>query len=207
MKHLLTATMLLGFVCSANAAFIDNRTYTTDTSSGLDWLDLTETINVSYDTVSSQLGIGGLYNGWRYATGVEFNTLISNWTGTTVTSLTAINYFSEGSDSIDGLVQLLGNTYLANPSNNPNLMNYSSGFIADVRSNSRQYIARVLDQSELISVSDYGAARATFLERDVSRAFIASYLVRSTVTVSETSSLYLLIIGFFGLFSAARRNI
>jgi len=70
---------LLGAVCAcltvisvnANAAIIDNTTYTTDTASGLDWLDLTETVGRTYDDISSKFGSGQEFDGWRYATLLE----------------------------------------------------------------------------------------------------------------------------------------
>ena len=60
-----------------NAAFIDNNTYTTDTVSGLDWLDITATINRSYDDINSQLS--SEFFGWRYATTPEVYTLWNNF--------------------------------------------------------------------------------------------------------------------------------
>jgi len=77
---------LLGAVCaclavfsfSANAALlsVDLNTsgdglITRDDSTGLDWLDLTETNNTSRNYVLTQLGSGGLFDGWRYATSAE----------------------------------------------------------------------------------------------------------------------------------------
>jgi len=44
---------------------------TQDTETGLEWLDLTETVGMSYNSVTSELGDGGLFEGWRYATAVE----------------------------------------------------------------------------------------------------------------------------------------
>ncbi len=63
-----TAAIALVLSTSAHAAIIDHGNYTTDTSSGLDWLDLTETIDMTYAEVTAQLGPGGSLQGWRYAT-------------------------------------------------------------------------------------------------------------------------------------------
>jgi len=79
MKKSLVGTLLIGLSQSANAVFVDNSTYLTDTSSGLDWLDVTATIRMSYEDVSVQFGKGGLFDGYRYATGDEFNDLIAHW--------------------------------------------------------------------------------------------------------------------------------
>lgn len=50
---------------SATANLIDNGTYTTDTSTGLDWLDLSATANATYASAESN------NLGWRYATNAE----------------------------------------------------------------------------------------------------------------------------------------
>jgi len=67
---LITATIAIASA-NANAALIDNNFYTTDSGSGLDWLDVTATKGLSYDYVSSQFGAGEEFAGWRYATDVE----------------------------------------------------------------------------------------------------------------------------------------
>lgn len=64
---LASATTALILSTSVNAALIDNGNITTDTETGLDWLDITESTNLSYNYVSSQFGVGGQFEGWRYA--------------------------------------------------------------------------------------------------------------------------------------------
>jgi hypothetical protein len=58
------------FVNVANAVFIDNDSYTTDTESGLDWLDWTATVNVSE---SNALTANASY---RLATDLELRNLL-----------------------------------------------------------------------------------------------------------------------------------
>jgi len=121
--------MKIGVLCSSlfvmpvSAEIIDNGTYTTDTVGGLDWLDLTESTGRSFDYVSTQFGVGGEFEGWRYATGEEFNILINNYTGSThhINDYTQ-HYYGDG--VLDGLVSLLGNT---GSSSSP----YSYGKIGD----------------------------------------------------------------------------
>jgi hypothetical protein len=71
----------IGFILSvstlANATLIDNGDYTTDTESGLDWLDWTETMN---DTqAEALLEFSG--DGWRIASASEAQDLIENHFG------------------------------------------------------------------------------------------------------------------------------
>ena len=80
-KKIISVTTLAIATSTATAAFIDHNTYLTDTDSGLDWLDVTESVNMSYDYVSSQFSTGGQFEGWRYATGDEFNALLAGLTG------------------------------------------------------------------------------------------------------------------------------
>lgn len=101
-------TILLALGNSVQAAFIDRGNYFTDTKSGLDWLDVTLTVNlpplhiISPETVPSDEFIG-----WRYATDIQLAELIYNYTGV-VTPLDV--QFIQEPDRIDGLIELLGDT-------------------------------------------------------------------------------------------------
>jgi len=61
---------------SSFAALIDNDWYTTDTDSGLDWLDMSPTIERSYLDISANFGVGGDFEGWRYASTLEVEGLV-----------------------------------------------------------------------------------------------------------------------------------
>lgn len=66
--------MFLGLLVSATPAYsalIDNDTFTTDTRTGLDWLDLTQTTSLSYDDVESRMALNGGLTGWRHASRAE----------------------------------------------------------------------------------------------------------------------------------------
>jgi len=59
---------------------------TVDTSSGLEWLDLTTSLNLSFSDVTAQMVPGGSFYGFRYATNSEISALwldagVSNQTG------------------------------------------------------------------------------------------------------------------------------
>ena len=104
-----TLMLAVGFSSSIHADIIDNGPYTTDTEAGLDWLDITASVNKSYHYVSNQFGLGGEYEGYRYATAKEFNTLISNYTGVKVTQ-TQVRQVIEASVKTDKLMKMLGST-------------------------------------------------------------------------------------------------
>ena len=65
------ACVFASITTTTNAALIDNGTYTTDTVSGLDWLDLNQTINTTYSQAKAS------QPGWHYATNVEVGNLFS----------------------------------------------------------------------------------------------------------------------------------
>lgn len=54
-----------------NAAYIDNGLTTIDTSTGLEWLDLTETSGIAYQDVANELRPGGAFEGYKHAEGQE----------------------------------------------------------------------------------------------------------------------------------------
>jgi hypothetical protein len=61
-----------------HASIIDNGITTQDTDSGLLWLDVTETVNLSYDEVLAMTEEGEALAGWRHATVAEFETLLDH---------------------------------------------------------------------------------------------------------------------------------
>lgn len=63
---------------SANSTIVDLGIITHDTDTGNYWLDLSETQGRSYADVSNQLGMGGEFEGWRYATYYEVYQLWRN---------------------------------------------------------------------------------------------------------------------------------
>ncbi|MCP4463030.1 MAG: VPLPA-CTERM sorting domain-containing protein, partial [Planctomycetaceae bacterium] len=76
---------LLGLsVSSANASLVSGNTTfgvdttTIDTVSGLEWLDLQWSADMSFNDVKDEFGSGGLFEGWRYATLGEVATFWSN---------------------------------------------------------------------------------------------------------------------------------
>lgn len=112
MKTLLVAGAAIALSLAsplASAAIVDSTdgTYLTDTSAGLDWLDVTSTTGLSFNFVTSQFGSGGAFSGWRHATRDEFNQLVGNFTGTTINTYLRV---TQEPDLIDGLVVLLGSS-------------------------------------------------------------------------------------------------
>ena len=57
---------------------VGDQKLTLDSNTGLEWLDIDQTLNKSYETVTSSFGTGGAYEGFRYATLAEFQALLAN---------------------------------------------------------------------------------------------------------------------------------
>lgn len=123
--RILSSALLIlafGFSSIANAVVVEidwqtagDNLITKDTISGLDWLDLTETNGMSRDYVLTQLGAGGIYEGWRYASSAEVVTLWLNF-GLDLSNLdvnTQLN--SSGASGLDPSLitatNYLGNTW------------------------------------------------------------------------------------------------
>ncbi|MDP8261925.1 MAG: PEP-CTERM sorting domain-containing protein [Candidatus Ancaeobacter aquaticus] len=70
---------IIMFAVQAQAVIVDMGNNTRDTSTALDWLDFSNTLNRSYDDVSSQFGIGGDFEGYRYGTSAEVTQLWTNF--------------------------------------------------------------------------------------------------------------------------------
>ncbi len=70
-------------IASADIVELDDGVFgagsvTLDTDTGLQWLDLTLSTDLSANEVDAQLGVGGTFEGWRYASVAEVLTLFVN---------------------------------------------------------------------------------------------------------------------------------
>lgn len=98
---------LIALPAIANADLVDRGLQTYDTQSGLEWLDLSQTRGLSFTEVSAQFGAGGLYDGYRYASSIEAQTLLGQF-GLPVVSYTqyASNTWAPNLASFDALLGL-----------------------------------------------------------------------------------------------------
>lgn len=197
LKQCVSAIVLSTSALAANAIIIDNGNSLTDTDTGLEWLDVTQTVGMSYAFVSGQFGSGQAFDGWRYATGDEFNNLLTGWTnvanngyGWTDTTGTT--------PSVDGLVSLLGSTldsqyvrdhgvtYDENYGRaEGDAMDEVRGILGD-QVNAGRYVGYILDREEHDDFAQYSAldgfsTHYESLAHDFHGAWnLGSFLVRST---------------------------
>jgi hypothetical protein len=141
---------LLAFICltlsiGANAVIVslDSEfgpdTITRDTSTGLDWLDVTETRGLSYNYVKANMGDGSAYEGYRYATLAELDQLIINF-GYVAINTNCLNgalHCDEGltseSELIETIIDTLGDTFDAHSDAGLSSVDVAEGGAGEVR--------------------------------------------------------------------------
>lgn len=224
---LLAAASFALFAIPSSAAIVDapDHTYLTDTATGLDWLDVTTTAGMSFNQVSSQLGTGGQFAGWRYASGDEFNTLVSNYSGIGIPA----GYHGQTNmepDLIDGLVTLLGSTldtyWLATYGVTWDRysgfaegqgIDFTYGILADIFPNRTDYhhLAIIYDSDVMPNANDFSYGKdysATFPNH--SNLQFGSFLVRDHIAAPvpepETYAMMFAGLGLLGLMTRRRKQ-
>ncbi len=117
-RLLFLVSLLIPTQCFSSIISLDDPVFginsvTRDTNSSLEWLDVTLSVNRSYNDVSTQFSIGGDFEGWRYATITEFDSLMAFNFGLNNGEINrSTSYIAENIP----LQELFGLTYF-NPSN------------------------------------------------------------------------------------------
>jgi hypothetical protein len=168
------ATLINNFSTSTTSIGANTVNTLIDFNSNTEWLSVTTTQNQSYDYVSSQLGSGGLYEGWSYASAADVTAMMYNYTleGQFNPFDNKITY----SDSIDlapfvaalGITKTLGRVF---------------GLVSDVGSQSDEHYYSVIDAELTYVGGDDFKAYYGDLDNDQDKYYIGSFLTRS-VSVS-----------------------
>ncbi len=217
LNHFFLILLLLSISTFSYAIVIDNGKYTTDTESGLDWLDVTESVDMSFDYVSSQFGTGGEFSGWRYATASELDSLIINYGGI---AGSGFNLYAEQDESVTGgLISLLGSTfdeYYLNLDGQTYYEHtgvnkrYTTGILADTISGLNHYTAKIFNRIPSIIYplpsESYTELKGNIMFYVAKSKWGGSFLVRDSVAaVDEPASFILMVLGLLG-FIVAHRN-
>jgi len=212
-KYVITVTALV-LTSNVNAALISvdwlsvgDNSITRDNTSGLDWLDLTATTSISYDTVLAEQVAGGQFDGWRYATTDEVSTMfLSNF----------------------GIDLYNGNTSFGPP---PAGLAQATGFFGDTIIGigpqftgiaGRTSDVNVFNNAHLVVGADYNSSTSTFFRRidpnlnthyssDISiNEFTGSWLVSDGAwepsAVPVPAAVWLFGSGLLGLIGVAHRK-
>ncbi len=197
MKSLLFI-LILSFSQIVSAAIIDKGNFTRDTSTNLDWLDLTETTNLSYNYVVSQMGAGGTYEDWRYASIVEFENLMFNFGAIDMNCTHAIygsSSFCGSQDTKDvtlRIQELLGYTYEFTHPSDPETFGTqrtSSGILADTIGTTDAHWVSHITTNTVQGYAQYYTFGQSYLP-DHDTTAIGSFLVRSAIPVPASAWLF-----------------
>lgn len=210
---------------SSHAALIgvqDHGTHFTDTNNGLDWLDVTITAGRSIADVTGQLGSGGEFDGWRYATLAELSDMITDVTGFDPGISGGQTGHAMPENLLDELVNMLGDTYglwsvqnfgddicVINPSSCPDGdLRYSRGWLADQGQYSyERYSASITDEDRRTGYED--VVWVSQMHINTTSTSLGSYLVRDSITpapVSAPASITLLGLGLLGVLVTRKRK-
>lgn len=221
MKHPIYITLCASLLIAASGAVngaiisIDFQTpgddlITQDTSSGLEWLDLTVTAQRSYNDISSEFDASGELEGWRYATEVEISSFFDAFGGDS-------NFYNgwsiENNGLFDAVSQLWGNVqcvtdpYSCNqPGQGISKFIYEGNFDTTGKAN----LGFISDTCTLCAISTDFYDGVDTLNRYVEGYWwdpVAGHaLVRDISEVPLPAAAWLFGSGFFGLIGVARRR-
>ena len=198
-KSLLGAVVLFTISTVANGSLVErdwqtvgDRALTYDTTTGLQWLDLTASSGQSVNEVLAQLGAGGTYDGFQYASENEVRTLFSN---AGIPDLSgewnSLNY-----QPVLDLQTLIGVTRSS----------FGESFGATSDQGSSSLLVRAIGLQEqsnpLSSVFEQGRVFTTTVDYDRT-AFLGHWLIKP---VPIPSAVWLFGSGLIGLIGLARRK-
>ncbi|MFC1773854.1 VPLPA-CTERM sorting domain-containing protein [Pseudomonadota bacterium] len=169
-----------------------------DTVTNMRWLDLSVTADISHDTVVTNLGTGGLFEGWRLATQEE---VLELWGHAGITN-TERNWVTYQYAEVNDLVTRLGPTVMVEPGLFP-IATHTIGMVegGPALTSSERW------SMELTYAPDGFSTRtsASHYTWDIGNAdpHYSTYLVK---TVPLPAAVWLFGFGFVGLLGVARRK-
>ena len=213
-RYIITLFAIIPFLLvakSACAALVEadwllagDRKLTVDTSSSLEWLDLTESTNLSMNEILAGAG-GFLDMGFRYATTSEVSALFAE---ANITD-TSGNAQEENAAAALDFILLFGFTYQGSDSSGSNTgtVGYHLPDPLDAsESTIASFVQYIIPSNTGIG---HGAAMVELVfsgNRDLAKSTEGSFLVRETTVVPIPAAFWLFGSGLLGLIGIARKK-
>ena len=198
-KSIVSATccVLAVVAFNANAELVDNGTVTFDSSTGLEWLDLTETAGLSYNYVKTQLASGGLFEGWAYASLAQVDGLFDSAGGTGPYN----GWSTDNNGVVAPLLELWGDISLSSN-------NYSYFITPDTNPDNKPVYGLAYDDyvMENAATQDYLKSFYLYWVADAEHPEVGSALVRAAV-VPLAPAAWLFSSGLLFIFGLAKRKV
>lgn len=177
---------------------------TYDATSKLEWLDLTETTNRSYQDISTKFGTGMEFAGWRYAHVAEVKVLWTSFGGSGIYN----GWRVDNNGLFDIIAPLMGDTYCSTWGSCTAGEGYSSGMTADVISPGFRFIGFIYDTLEDPLAASYDLfSTSGFRGERYPTVTVGSYLVRNAVVqASEPPIVILMASGIIAFWIVRRKS-
>ena len=209
LRAILAASMLLvsgqvgAAIMSADDSVFGIDSITRDTASGFEWLDVTLSINRSFNDVIANLGVGGDFEGWSYAGSYQVQQLLENWTGypSNRVRIKTVEPFDEAFN-LDGIIELLGAT-TGSVGDGYSRVRGITGSAWDARN---VWVGQIHDFDESSANFDYYVPSDFYRLNYSADPSVGSFLVRGISPVPAPPALLLFGTGLLGLIGFGKRK-
>lgn len=216
----LVAALVLGSVIINNPAHaavlsVDDPTFgvgaiTRDTSvGGLDWLDLNLTAGLSYNQVLTEIGSGGQFEGFRFATGAEIAAFFNSAGGPSSLSSYPIFISNVSGSWVELLTDMWGgggNSFGVNTSTGEILQRFSYFIFGESENQYNHWQGYLADNALTYASWDLASIYQNGVPDVVPYSTNQSALVREVSTVPVPAAVWLFGSGLISLVGLSRRK-